>query len=280
MTVPDDSPPSLQCPQSFVIELVDQEDSYDIDFRKLRGQVNATDGDGSFPSDVAVTFIPERATIRTGAFENVTVVASDKAGNLARCFFQVAIRPTHCVDWELEAPANGDISCERGSSVSGGGLQCEATCRAGFRFTDGERSKSFSCSESSPWTPARVVPDCVSEDTTLSTYDVEATISYRASGAPVPDYCPDVYAQTVQRFQAAIGQTLSDKCTDGAGNVDIQVRGVIFKKGFSNKIIIGKKDKFRMKLVHDTVLYTVTVCAVCAQSKRKLALVLYTFHLC
>ncbi len=88
MTVPDDTPPLLQCPQSFVIELIDQEVSYDIDFRKLRGQVNATDplGDGD---EVAVTFIPERATIRTGSYENVTVVASDKAGNLARCFFQV-----------------------------------------------------------------------------------------------------------------------------------------------------------------------------------------------
>ncbi len=161
--MPDDTPPLLQCPQSFVIELIDREESYDIDFRKLRGQVNATDPSGG---DVAVTFIPERATIRTGDYENVTVVASDKAGNLARCFFQVrvildwmiclgiyanlvgipphfppppkvAIKPTRCTDWELESPAHGDIECLAAPATSGG-HECEATCRAGFRFTDGE----------------------------------------------------------------------------------------------------------------------------------------------
>ena len=87
ITVPDDTPPALKCPQSFVIELVDKDDSYEIDFRKLRGQVNATDPNGG---EVTVTFVPERATIRTGSFENVTVVAADKAGNLARCYFQVS----------------------------------------------------------------------------------------------------------------------------------------------------------------------------------------------
>ena len=50
-----------------------------------------------------------------------------------------------------------------------------------FRFTDGEESKSFSCQKglNPEWTPSKVVPDCVSEDTTLSTYDVAAKISYR-----------------------------------------------------------------------------------------------------
>ncbi len=84
---------------------------------------------------MAVTFIPERATIRTGSFENVTVVASDAAGNLARCFFQVAIKPTRCTDWELSAPSHGDIQCLASPS---GGHECEATCGAGFRFTDGK----------------------------------------------------------------------------------------------------------------------------------------------
>ncbi len=63
--------------------------------------------------------------------------------------------------------------------------------------------KKFSCEENKAWTPTSVVPDCVSEDTTLSTYDVEATISYRSS-APIPDYCPDVYAQTVEQYQVCL----------------------------------------------------------------------------
>ncbi len=75
---------------------------------------------------------------------------------------QVAIKPTRCVDWELEAPAHGSIECLQSPS-SAGGLECEASCDTGFRFTDGEKTKRFQCQENQDWTPARVVPDCVSE---------------------------------------------------------------------------------------------------------------------
>jgi hypothetical protein len=37
--VPDDTPPTLQCPKSFVIELAEEDESYDVDFRRLRNQV-------------------------------------------------------------------------------------------------------------------------------------------------------------------------------------------------------------------------------------------------
>jgi hypothetical protein len=217
ITVPDDTPPSLKCPQSFVIELVDRDDSYQIDFRKLRGQVNATDPSG----DVKVTFIPERATIRTGSYENVTVVAVDPSGNQARCYFQVAIKPTPCVDWELSAPANGAIKCSSDPTKTDG-LECKATCQTGYRFTDGAQEKMFTCQENSAWSPSKSVPDCVSEDTTLSTYDVAATISYRGNGA-IPQYCEQVYVDQVQPFQEQTGIVLTDRCSDGAGGVDIQV---------------------------------------------------------
>ena len=216
ITVPDDTPPSLKCPQSFVIELVDQSDNYQIDFRKFRSQVNASDPSG----DVTVTFIPERANIRTGSFENVTVVAADQAGNQARCYFQVAIRPTSCVDWELEPPLNGDIKCF--ANALAGGLECKATCQTGYRFTDGAQEKLFTCSEKSPWSPSKIVPDCVPEDTTLSTYDVAATISYRGNGA-VPEGCEGTYAAQVEPYLPAIGNVLTNRCSAGTGGVDIQV---------------------------------------------------------
>jgi hypothetical protein len=216
ITVPDDTPPSLQCPPSFVIEVLNEIESYEVDFRKLRGQVNASDSIG----DVAITFIPERATIRMGNYENVTVVASDKAGNIARCFFQVAVEPSPCVEWQLKPPSNGDISCQADEPVQG--LKCQAVCNDGFRFTDGDKTKIFSCAQASPWIPSSVVPDCVSEDTTLSTYDVAATISYRANGA-ISTACQNRYISTVEQYTAAVGSVLTERCTAGSGNVDIQV---------------------------------------------------------
>ena len=63
-----------------------QQDEYDIDFnRQFRSQVTASDPSG----DPIVTFIPQRATIKTGSYQNVTVVAADASGNRASCHFQV-----------------------------------------------------------------------------------------------------------------------------------------------------------------------------------------------
>lgn len=145
----------MSCPQSYVIELVDRQDSYSINFNETRRRLNASDASG----EVHIIFIPDKATISIGAFENVTVVATDKFGNKASCYFQVAVQATPCVDWELKPPNNGALNCLPGDK----GLQCIATCNPGYRFTDGEPIKTFSCDNAVPWKPTSVVPDCVSE---------------------------------------------------------------------------------------------------------------------
>jgi hypothetical protein len=129
ISVLDDTPPSLSCPQSYVIELVDKQDSYVVNFNETRRRVNVSDASG----DVTLTFVPEKATIPIGGFENVTVVAADKYGNQASCHFQVAVQATPCVDWELKAPANGALNCLPGDKGSNG-LQCLATCNPGYRY--------------------------------------------------------------------------------------------------------------------------------------------------
>ncbi len=59
------------------------------------------------------------------------------------------------------------------------------------------------------WSPSGVVPDCVSEDTTLSTYDVAVTITYRGgNGEVIPDHCPDVYVLQVEQFQVGFRTTV------------------------------------------------------------------------
>lgn len=86
ITVPDYTPPKLSCPQSYVIELVDKQDSYAVNFNETRRRINATDASG----EVFLKFIPERAVIPIRGYENVTVIASDKYGNKAQCHFQVS----------------------------------------------------------------------------------------------------------------------------------------------------------------------------------------------
>ena len=221
ITVPDETPPLLSCPQSFVIELVDEKTEYPVNFRNLKSQVNASDPSG----EVTVTFSPERATIKTGEYHNVTVNARDTHDNVATCHFQVSIQPTPCVAWELKPPAHGDLDC----SARPDGYTCIATCSQGYRFTDGQEQLTYSCSNTNPatssWSPSRVVPDCVSENTVESTYDVVATINYRAQSAEIPAGCVSEYTGEVEKYYEQMSQDLTDRCS--AGGVDINVK---FKK--------------------------------------------------
>lgn len=167
----------LTCPQSYVIELVDKQDSYSVNFNETRRKINASDSSG----EVHITFIPDKATIPIGSFENVTVIASDKFGNKATCYFQVLVQATPCVDWELKPPVNGALSCLPGDK----GLQCIATCSPGYRFTDGEPVKTFGCDARTPWKPSSVVPDCVSESKSriqfLNLYIITTSLSRYAT---------------------------------------------------------------------------------------------------
>ncbi|ODN06404.1 Fibropellin-1 [Orchesella cincta] len=213
ITVPDDTPPQLSCPQSYVVELLDKQASYQVYFNETRRRINATDASGP----VTVNFIPESSIIPVGGFENVTVVASDKHGNQATCHFQVSVQATPCVDWELSPPAHGNLNCVTSSD----GLQCLATCKNGFRFTDGEPMKTFNCRDKTrSWYPSRVVPDCVSEDTEMARYQVDSIIKYRANGA-VPASCLPQYADFLKAPQTNLNTILSQRCS--AVNVNMNV---------------------------------------------------------
>lgn len=68
-----------------MIELVDKQESYAVNFNETRRRIVTSDASG----EVHVAFIPDKATITVGSFENVTVIATDKYGNKASCHFQV-----------------------------------------------------------------------------------------------------------------------------------------------------------------------------------------------
>lgn len=125
ITVPESTPPALHCPQSYVIELVDEQEMYEINFNDTRKLINATDESG----DVSIRIIPEVAMIPMKGYRNVTVVASDRFGNEAFCHFQVSVQPTACVPWSLLKPANGDVACVQ--NERGNGYKCAARCDSG-----------------------------------------------------------------------------------------------------------------------------------------------------
>ncbi|EZA50646.1 Sushi, von Willebrand factor type A, EGF and pentraxin domain-containing protein [Ooceraea biroi] len=212
ITVPDVTPPKLSCPQSYVIELIDRQESYSINFNETRRRINATDASGP----VKINFVPERAVIRIGGFENVTVYATDTSGNRATCHFQVSVQATPCVDWELKPPANGDLKCVPGDK----GMQCIATCKAGYRFTDGVPVKSYACDVNKRWVPTSMVPDCVSENTQQADYHVTASVSYRANGA-VSRSCLPMYQDLMSQYYINLNTILTQRCSAISVNVNV-----------------------------------------------------------
>lgn len=231
ITVIDETPPLLSCPQSYIIELVDKQDSYIMNFNETRRRVNVSDASG----EVTVTFIPDRATIPLGDFENVTVMAVDKFGNKAVCHFQVSVQATPCVDWELKPPNNGMLNCAPGDSVDKD-LQCMASCNSGFRFTDGERVKTFTCDQKTLWTPSSLVPDCVSEDTQQADYHIVASIAYRANGA-VANLCLKQYTGLLEEFYPSLNNILTQRCS--AVNVNMNVSFIDAKPHLSDENIVN-----------------------------------------
>ncbi|XP_032681239.1 sushi, von Willebrand factor type A, EGF and pentraxin domain-containing protein 1 isoform X1 [Odontomachus brunneus] len=203
ITVPDVTPPRLSCPQSYVIELIDRQESYPINFNETRKLINATDAS----DPVKIIFEPQHALVQIGEFKNVTVYATDPSGNTAQCHFQVSVQATPCVDWELKPPANGEIKCVPGDK----GLQCNATCKTGYKFTDGSLIKIFGC-VNKRWTPTSVVPDCVSENTQQANYHVIASVSYRANGA-VSRSCLPMYQDLMAQHYTNLSTFLSWRCT-------------------------------------------------------------------
>lgn len=219
ITVPDVTPPLLSCPRSYVIELVDKQNNYIVNFNETKSQIKASDDSG----EVHLTFIPEKANIALGTFENVTVMATDKFGNKATCNFQVSLQPTACVDWELQPPANGQINCLKNRNA---GVECIATCKQGFRFTDGEAVKAFSCEAKRLWKPTSVVPDCVSENTQQADYHVTPSMNYRANGA-VASSCLSQYQDVLAEHYADLNRMLSSKCSAVGVNMNVSfVRAV------------------------------------------------------
>ena len=215
ITVPDDIPPTLVCPQSYVIELVEQQDNYQVNFNETRKSIKTYDQSG----EVSIKLVPDSALIALGTYRNVTVIATDKYGNEAMCHFQVSVQATSCVSWSLASPLNGVVTCLVNEAESG--YRCLATCNSGYRFTDGQPAKSYECTSGSPWTPESIIPDCVSEDTHEAAYNVKAKIEYRAGGFVSPT-CLKQYVNYVATYYTSLNQVLSDRCS--AINVQIDIK--------------------------------------------------------
>lgn len=126
------------------------------------------------------------------------------------------MQPSPCVDWELQEPVNGALNCLPGDR----GIKCIATCKPGYRFTDGEQIKTFSCENARIWRPTSVVPDCVSENTDQADYHVTATVTYRANGVVIPS-CLSQYEDWLQQYYSNLNAVLSTRCS--AVNVNMNV---------------------------------------------------------
>lgn len=247
ITVPDFNPPFLSCPQSYVVELVEEQESYAVNFNDTRRLINATDASGP----VTVVINPETAIIPMWGFQNVTVTATDTHGNEAMCHFQVAVQPSSCVAWSLESPSNGAVNCLPNDDANG--YRCLATCNTGFRFTDGEQAKTFTCVRGQTWLPANVVPDCVPEDTNQAAYDVMATVDYTVDGF-VSTPCIPQYVNYLRTYYGSLNDVLSERCSAINVKMDITFHNTSIRLKGDNEVVIGYTVRID-PVVRQTLLY-------------------------
>ena len=242
ITVPDVTPPYLECPQSYVIELVDQQDTYKVNLNSslTRGNVAVSD---NIDENVMLEVTPGEAIIKVGDFQNVTITATDAAGNSARCSFQVAVQPSACVNWELKKPVNGQISCVNNPTR---GMVCTATCDSGFRFTDNSPpTKTFVCTPAEgQWRPSPTVPDCVSENTQEANFEMVADIIYRSNGAVTPECLPE-YKEHIKQFRSELSSHHSAKC-NAATSTSIDVKLVDARVRLESENMVAISYVYRM----------------------------------
>ena len=245
ITVPDDTPPYISCPQSHVIELIEEQEFYTRDFESplIMSSINATDNSGE-PVTLSVT--PKKADIRVGDFQNVTITATDASGNSAMCSFQVAVHPAACVDWELKKPVNGQLSCSNDPSR---GMVCEATCNAGYRFTDKDVSKTYECHPfDASWKPSRIIPDCVMAETEQASYEMVADVVYRSNGA-VASSCLDQYKAHMEQNYQKLNSIHSSRC-HSASNVQIDVQFIDTKLKIVGENMVNAT--YILRISHET----------------------------
>ncbi|XP_028967225.1 uncharacterized protein LOC108863645 [Galendromus occidentalis] len=247
ITVPDYTPPSIKCPQSYVVELTEKQESFVVNFNETRAQISANDKSGH----VDITVTPETAVIPIGGYRNITVTGTDRFGNQAFCYFQVSVQATSCVDWSLHAPTNGIVNCLPNDEATG--YQCLATCKNGYRFTDGEKAKTFECKNKGPWLPKSIIPDCVSEQTNQASYDVTAQVEYRSGGA-VHDSCLDHYVRYVRTFYERLNRQLSDRCSAINVQMDLSFHNTTAMIKSENELTIDYVVRI-VPVVHQKLLY-------------------------
>ncbi|XP_013781236.1 uncharacterized protein LOC106465521 [Limulus polyphemus] len=247
ITVPDNTPPKLKCPQSYVVELIEKQDSYKVNFNETRQLINTTDKSGP----VSINLSPDSADIPIGSYRNVTVTATDRFGNQATCHFQVSVQASACVSWSLLPPSNGVVNCLPNEANNGFG--CVATCNEGFRFTDGDQAKTYECANKQHWSPSSIIPDCVPEDIDQAFYDVVAEVNYRPGGA-ISQRCLSQYVSYVSTYYTSLNQALSQRCSAINVQMNISFQNTTIQTKTENQLAITYTLRID-PMVHQSLLY-------------------------
>lgn len=132
--------------------------------------------------------------------------------------FVVVIAATSCSTWALHPPANGNISCLPSGSENG--ATCVAACDHGYRFIDGEPTKTLTCQDKNQWLPGQIVPDCIPAQGRQAAYDVVPHVTYRPFGA-LSGSCRDTYINHISSSYKILSDVLSKRCS--SVNVDMKV---------------------------------------------------------
>ncbi|CAJ0918219.1 unnamed protein product, partial [Mesorhabditis belari] len=213
--IPDTLPPVMKCPDSYALWASEGMNSTEIIFNEMSVPMVIQD----ISNITAVTFVPEKATIKLGEYVTVEVTAIDALENSNKCSFQVAYMPEICSPWSLASASNTLKICRERN----GATTCTISCKKGYRFVDEEKTeKEFICSDGT-WSPSGIAPSCVQDPDEPARYELGVAFDYPIA-TPVSTDCIKLsrgYTALVATYFDSLDTVLSSRCSS---SVQIYVR--------------------------------------------------------
>ncbi|KRX15830.1 Fibropellin-1 [Trichinella nelsoni] len=244
LKVPDNRPPVLVCPESYIVEVPKDVPGMQMIFN--RSSVDLMIDDAS--DTVKLTFSPGEIYLKLKQHVTVKVTAEDDFGNEASCRFQVLLDTPRCDESNLLLPPGVEKTCSSYKS----GIKCTISCIDGYQFLESDASKKlYSCEADEKWTPGIIAPACVPIADEPAKYQLKVSVSYPIA-TTIPESCLNDYKSSLTSVSQQIDTVLSQRCS---ASVQAFVRIVEVDFFAEVKRVVGNYTIQVLPTVLDEVFY-------------------------
>ncbi|XP_071129049.1 uncharacterized protein [Mytilus edulis] len=209
ITVKDEEPPIItNCPPSR-IEYVSAPGETRTITTVDPASISAQDNDGG---TIVPSVFPTTFTVNANQLghQEVTVTASDQAGNTDVCQFDIDVQASTCSPYNIPTPQHGSKSCTPKTGDTG--YECNITCSSGYYMYDypDQSVVTMECDNGGGWN--RPIISACTQASVRAQYSEIYTVQYNAP-SNIPSSCKDQYRGKIAGQITASQTKLQSLCT-------------------------------------------------------------------